>query len=59
LGGVQAQADIADLTSSLQSGELRAATTAVPLAEVTSAHRQFEDRAVLGRLVLTLQPTRR
>jgi NADPH:quinone reductase len=50
----RARADIAKLTSLLQCGELRAVTTAVPLAEVASAHRQFEDRSVLGRLVLTV-----
>lgn len=50
----RARADIATLTSLLEEGELRAVTSAVPLAEVVSAHRQFEDRTVLGRLVLTV-----
>jgi NADPH:quinone reductase len=50
----RARADIAKLTGLLQGGELRAVTTAVPLAEVASAHRQFEERTVLGRLVLTV-----
>jgi NADPH:quinone reductase len=48
------RADLANLTSLLQGGELRAVTTLLPMAEVASAHRRFEDRAVLGRLVLTV-----
>jgi NADPH:quinone reductase-like Zn-dependent oxidoreductase len=48
----QARADIAELTRLLEAGELRAATTALPLAEIAGAHRQLEDRAVAGRLLL-------
>jgi NADPH:quinone reductase len=50
----RARADIAELTRWLQSGELRAVVTTLPLAGVTSAHRSFEERGVLGRLVLTV-----
>ena len=49
----RARADIAELTSLLTAGELRAATRTLPLADVAGAHRLLEDRAVLGRLVLT------
>ena len=49
----RARADIAKLTSLLTAGELRAATRTLPLADVAGAHRLLEDRAVLGRLVLT------
>lgn len=48
----QARADLAELTRLLESGELRAVTKTLPLADVGEAHRMFEDRAVLGRLVL-------
>lgn len=48
----QARADTAELTSLLQTGRLRAVTKTLPLPEIASAYRQFEDRAVLGRLVL-------
>ena len=50
----RAWGDIAELTSLLQDGGLRAVVTRLPLAEVASAHRSFEDRGVLGRLVLTV-----
>ncbi|HEX6449201.1 MAG TPA: zinc-binding dehydrogenase [Trebonia sp.] len=49
----RARADIAELTSLLTAGELRAATKTLPLADVAEAHRLLQDRAVLGRLVLT------
>jgi NADPH:quinone reductase-like Zn-dependent oxidoreductase len=48
----QAQADIAELAGLLASGELRAITRSLPLAEVEAAHRLLEDRAVAGRLIL-------
>jgi NADPH2:quinone reductase len=48
----QARADIAELTRLLAAGELRAATTTLPLADIAQAHRLLEDRAVPGRLVL-------
>jgi len=50
----RARGDIAELTRLLQSGELRAVVTTLPLAEVASAHRSFEERGVLGRVVLTV-----
>jgi NADPH:quinone reductase len=49
----RARADIAELASLLTAGELRAATKTLPLADVAAAHRLLQDRAVLGRLVLT------
>ena len=48
----QARADIAELTRLLAGGELRAATTTLPLADVARAHRLLEDRAIPGRIVL-------
>ena len=49
----QARADIAELTSLLLTGRLRAATeTRLPLADVVQAHQLLEDRAVAGRLLL-------
>jgi NADPH2:quinone reductase len=51
-GPERARADIAWLTGLFESGELRVATTTLPLADVVEAHRQLENRAVLGRLVL-------
>jgi NADPH2:quinone reductase len=48
----QARADIAELTRLLADGELRAATTTLPLADIARAHRLLEDRAVPGRIVL-------
>ena len=48
----QARADIAELTALLAAGQLRAATTTLPLADIAQAHRLLEDRAVPGRLVL-------
>jgi NADPH:quinone reductase len=48
----QARADIAELARLLEAGQLRAATTSLPLADITEAHRLLEDRAVPGRLVL-------
>jgi NADPH:quinone reductase len=49
----QARANIVELAGLLESGQLRAVTTTLPLADVTKAHRLFEERSVLGRLVLT------
>ncbi len=48
----RARADIAELTALLAAGQLRAATTTLPLADIAQAHRLLEDRAVPGRLVL-------
>lgn len=48
----QARADIAELTRMFQAGQLRAATTTLPLAGITEAHRRLDDRAVTGRLIL-------
>ena len=48
----QARLDLAELTGLFQSGDLRAVTTSLPLAEAVQAHRLLEDRAVTGRLVL-------
>jgi NADPH2:quinone reductase len=48
----QARADIAALAGLFGTGRLRAVTDALPLAEVTRAHRLLEDRAVVGRLLL-------
>lgn len=48
----QARADAAELTGLLKSGQLRPVTRTLPLADIASAHRAFEDRAVLGRLVV-------
>ena len=48
----QARADIAELTRLLAGGELRAATTTLPLADIAQAHRLLEDRAIPGRIVL-------
>ena len=50
----QARADIAELTGLFLTGRLRATTeTTLPLAEVAQAHQLLEDRAVIGRLLLT------
>ena len=49
----QARGNIAELALLLQSGELRAVTKTLPLADIATAHRLFEERSVLGRLVLT------
>lgn len=48
----RARADIAELTRLLESGDLRAVTRTLPFAEIAEAHRMFEDRGVLGRLVV-------
>jgi len=48
----QARADITDLAGLLKTGELRAATRSLPLAEVAEAHRLLESRAFPGRLIL-------
>jgi len=49
----QARANIAELAGLLESGELRTVTKTLPLVDITRAHRLFEERSVLGRLVLT------
>ena len=49
----QARANNAELARLLESGELRAVTKTLPLADIAKAHRLFEERSVLGRLVLT------
>lgn len=48
----QARADAVELTRLLESGQLRAITRTLPLADIADAHRAFEDRSVLGRLVV-------
>jgi NADPH:quinone reductase len=48
----RARADIAELADRLGTGELRAATRSLPLAEVVAAHRLLEGRAFPGRLIL-------
>jgi NADPH2:quinone reductase len=48
----QARADTAELTGLLESGRLRAVTRTLPLDDIADAHRAFEDRSVLGRLVV-------
>jgi NADPH:quinone reductase len=50
----RARADIAELIGLFEAGRLRAAAeTTLPLAEAVQAHRLLEDRAVVGRLLLT------
>jgi NADPH:quinone reductase len=50
----QARADITELTALFLTGRLRAATdTRLPLTQVVQAHQLLEDRAVIGRLLLT------
>jgi NADPH:quinone reductase-like Zn-dependent oxidoreductase len=49
----QARDNTAELTGLLQNGGLRAVTTSLPMTGIVQAHRLFEDRAVLGRLVVT------
>jgi NADPH:quinone reductase len=48
----QARADIAELAGLFETGELRAVTRSLPLAEVVEAHRLLEGRAFPGRLIL-------
>ncbi len=48
----QARTDTAELTGLLESGRLRAVTRTLPLDDIAEAHRAFEDRSVLGRLVV-------
>ncbi len=52
IDAARARADIAELTGLFQAGDLRAATTTLPLAEVARAHQLLEERAVPGRLLL-------
>jgi NADPH:quinone reductase-like Zn-dependent oxidoreductase len=50
----QARADIAELTSMLRDGRLRAVTsTRLPLTDVVKAYQLLENRAVTGRVILT------
>jgi NADPH:quinone reductase len=50
----QARADIAELTGLFTAGDLRAmAETRLALTEAARAHQLLEDRAVLGRILLT------
>jgi NADPH:quinone reductase len=49
----QARADITELAELFSTGQLRAVTETLSLAEVVRAHQLLEDRAVVGRLVLT------
>jgi NADPH2:quinone reductase len=48
----QARANVAEVARLLESGELRAVTKTLPFTDITKAHRLFEERSVLGRLVL-------
>lgn len=48
----QARADTAGLTGLLESGRLRAVTRTLRLDDIADAHRAFESRSVLGRLVV-------
>jgi NADPH:quinone reductase-like Zn-dependent oxidoreductase len=48
----QARANTAELTRLLESGDLRATTTTLPMADIVEAHRLFGNRAVLGRLLV-------
>ena len=49
----QVRAGLAELTGLLESGAVRAVTKALPFDGAAEAHRLFEDRAVLGRLVVS------
>jgi NADPH:quinone reductase len=50
----QARADITELTALFLTGRLRAATdTRLPLTQAVQAHQLLEDRAVIGRILLT------
>lgn len=49
----RARADIAELAGLLAAGQLRAVTEALSLAEIVRAHQLLEERAVVGRLLLT------
>jgi len=48
----RARADTAELAGLLESGQLRAVTRTLPLADIAGAHRAFQDRTVLGRLIV-------
>jgi NADPH:quinone reductase-like Zn-dependent oxidoreductase len=48
----QARADIDEVASLLASGDLRAITQSLPLADAVEAHRLLEGRTVAGRLIL-------
>ena len=48
----QARANVAEVARLLESGELRAVTKTLPFTDIAKAHRLFEERSVLGRLVL-------
>ncbi len=49
----RARADITELAGLLSTGQLRAVTEALAFDEIVRAHRLLEDRAVVGRLLLT------
>jgi NADPH2:quinone reductase len=48
----RARADLAELTTMFETGQLHATGTTLPLADAVRAHRLLEDRMVAGRLVL-------
>ena len=48
----QARADIAELASLFERGELRPVTQSLPLTEAVEAHRMLEGRSFPGRLLL-------
>jgi NADPH:quinone reductase-like Zn-dependent oxidoreductase len=48
----RARADLAELTTMFETGQLHATGTTLPLADAARAHRLLEDRMVAGRLVL-------
>ncbi len=52
-GPSRARADITALADLLSTGQLRAVTEALPFAAIVRAHQLLEDRAVVGRLLLT------
>ena len=52
-GPEQVRAALAELTALLESGAVHAVTKALPFDGVAEAHRLFEDRVVLERLVVS------
>lgn len=49
----QARAHVAELSERLRTGALSVTTTSLPLTETVDAHRRLEDRAILGRIILS------
>ena len=49
----QVRADLSELAGLLSTGQLRAVTEALPFGEIVRAHQLLEERAVVGRLLLT------